>query len=157
MKGSNTSTLQELASHGYVVASVDHPYRSLYTKDTDGHSTMVNQAFLQEVQDVNAGVYDDNTAHELEHKWLKLCIDDIHFRALGNTPGARSCTVLLTGRHLTLSDQHVGLNLLLDHLDMLPDPVAADLLPDNLQHLLLQHGSPNEGTVTSLEGHPAQT
>lgn len=48
----------------------------MYTKDTDGNSTMVNQAFLQEVQDVNAGVYDENTALEMEHKWLKLRTDD---------------------------------------------------------------------------------
>jgi predicted dienelactone hydrolase len=27
IKGSNTSTYTELASHGYVVCSIDHPYR----------------------------------------------------------------------------------------------------------------------------------
>jgi predicted dienelactone hydrolase len=92
MKGSNTSTFQELASHGYVVASLDHPYHSLYTKETDGHGTMVNQAFLQEVQDLNAGVYDDSTANELEHKWLKLRTDDIDFvldTILQNAGGSR--------------------------------------------------------------------
>lgn len=91
MKGSNASTFQELASHGYIVGSIDHPYHSLYTKDTDGHSTMVNQAFLQEVQDVNAGVYDDNTAIEIEHKWLKLRTDDVNFvldAILKNTGGS---------------------------------------------------------------------
>lgn len=79
MKGSNASTFQELASHGYVVASIDHPYHSLYTKATDGQSTMVNQAFLKEVQDVNAGLYDQQKALELEHAWLKVRTDDLNF------------------------------------------------------------------------------
>lgn len=79
MKGSNTSTFQELARHGYIVGSIDHPYHSLYTKDTDGNSTMVNPAFLQEVQDVNAGLYEEQTAVEMEHKWLKRRTGDIQF------------------------------------------------------------------------------
>ena len=33
---SNASTYMELASHGYVVASLDHPYHSFFTHDTDG-------------------------------------------------------------------------------------------------------------------------
>lgn len=92
MKGSNASTFQELASHGYVVASVDHPYHSLYTKGTDGSSAMVNQAFLKEVQDVNAGLYDDNKANELEHKWLKVRTDDINFvlDTIGKSAGGSS-------------------------------------------------------------------
>lgn len=79
MKGSNKSTFEELASHGYVVGSIDHPYHSLYTKDTDGVTTLVNRAFMQEVQDVNAGVYDDQKAFELEQAWLKLRKDDVNF------------------------------------------------------------------------------
>ncbi len=31
---SNTSTYMELASRGYVVVSLDHPYHSIFTKDT---------------------------------------------------------------------------------------------------------------------------
>lgn len=32
----NTSTYMELASRGYVVVSLDHPYHSIFTKDTSG-------------------------------------------------------------------------------------------------------------------------
>ena len=32
IKASNTSTYTELASHGYVVVSIDHPYHSFYTR-----------------------------------------------------------------------------------------------------------------------------
>ncbi len=32
IKTSNTSTFIELASHGYVVCSIDHPYQALFTR-----------------------------------------------------------------------------------------------------------------------------
>lgn len=47
---SNTSTYMELASHGYVVVSLDHPYHSFFTKDTDGKTILADKGFLEEVQ-----------------------------------------------------------------------------------------------------------
>ncbi|MDF2988435.1 MAG: platelet-activating factor acetylhydrolase, plasma/intracellular isoform [Eubacterium sp.] len=69
----------ELASNGYVVCSVDHPYHSMLTMDADGNYTMVDRGFLQEVLDVNNGVYDDETVFKLEKKWLDLRTEDINF------------------------------------------------------------------------------
>lgn len=79
IKDSNTSTYMELASHGYVVASLDHPYHSMYTIDTEGKFTMVDTSFVQEVIDVNNGIYDDETIYELTHKWLKVRTQDMNF------------------------------------------------------------------------------
>ncbi|WP_066305119.1 dienelactone hydrolase family protein [Bacillus sp. FJAT-29814] len=79
IKTSNTSTFENLASNGYVVVSIDHPYHSLYTKDADGHMTLANQSFTKEIQDVNNGVYDEEKSYELGQKWLKLRTDDINF------------------------------------------------------------------------------
>ncbi|WP_433946547.1 alpha/beta hydrolase family protein [Paenibacillus sp. SN-8-1] len=79
IRDSNTSTFMELASNGYIVCSIDHPYHSLYTLDTDGKFTMVDSSFMQEVKDVNNGVYDDETAYKLEQKWLKVRTDDMNF------------------------------------------------------------------------------
>ncbi|RFB12709.1 acetylhydrolase [Bacillus sp. HNG] len=79
IKASNTSTFQNLASNGYVVVSIDHPYHSLYTKDASGKITMVDSSFMQEVEDVNNGVYDEGTVFNLEQKWLQLRTDDINF------------------------------------------------------------------------------
>jgi dienelactone hydrolase len=79
IKASNTSTFKNLASNGYVVASIDHPYHSLYTKDTEGNMVLANQSFMQEVEDVNNDVYDEAAAFELKQKWLKLRSDDINF------------------------------------------------------------------------------
>lgn len=79
IKASNTSTYMELASHGYVVASLDHPYHSMYTVDTEGKFTMVNKSFIQEVIDVNKGVYDEETVFGLTHKWLEVRTQDMNF------------------------------------------------------------------------------
>jgi Predicted dienelactone hydrolase len=79
IKDSNTSTFMDLASNGYIVCSIDHPYHSLYTKDTDGKVTIVDRSFMQEVIDVNNGVYNDEAAYKLEQKWLKLRTDDMNF------------------------------------------------------------------------------
>jgi hypothetical protein len=44
--GSNYSTFAELASNGYVVASIGHTYQAFYTLDTSGKLTTVNMDFL---------------------------------------------------------------------------------------------------------------
>lgn len=79
IKASNTSTYTELASNGYIVCSIDHPYHSFYTKDTDGKFTMVDRSFMQEVTDVNNDVYDDETDYKLQRKWLKVRTEDMNF------------------------------------------------------------------------------
>lgn len=79
IKASNTSTFQNLASNGYVVVSIDHPYHSLFTKDEDGNVTLADTFFMQEVEDVNDGLYDEEEVFNLEQKWLKLRTDDINF------------------------------------------------------------------------------
>jgi dienelactone hydrolase len=79
IKTSNTSTFMELASNGYVVCSIDHPYHSIFTVDANGHRTMVDSSFLQEVLDANRGKYDEATNFKLEQKWMNLRTADIHF------------------------------------------------------------------------------
>ena len=79
IKASNTSTFMELASTGYVVCSIDHPYHSLYTIDTDGHLIRADPSFIQEVTGANNGNYDEATIFKLEQKWMNLRTADIHF------------------------------------------------------------------------------
>jgi len=43
---SNTSTYRELASNGYVVCAIDHPYHSFYTTDVGGKLTLISWSFL---------------------------------------------------------------------------------------------------------------
>jgi dienelactone hydrolase len=47
---SNLSTYQELASHGYIVAAIDHTYQSAYTSFPDGRVIPFSPIFMQEMQ-----------------------------------------------------------------------------------------------------------
>lgn len=77
VSASNTSSFNELASNGYVVCSVSHPYHSMITIDSKGKYTMVDKNFLKEVMDANNGIYDEETIYKITHKWLKLRTDDM--------------------------------------------------------------------------------
>lgn len=69
---SNISTYMELASNGYVVMSLDHPYHSFFTYDTEGKLIIVNPKFLQEVMLVNEESVSEEEILEKSHKWLAI-------------------------------------------------------------------------------------
>jgi dienelactone hydrolase len=79
MKTSNTYTFLELASNGYIVCSIDHPYLSLFTIDTKGHRTTIDRPYLQGYLDASNGKYDEATAFKLEQQWMRLRTADINF------------------------------------------------------------------------------
>ncbi len=76
--GSNYSTFAELASNGYIVASINHPYHSFIDTTAYGTPVMVNPEILQKTMEFNGqGMTDEE--FELSHKWLKLRVDDMNF------------------------------------------------------------------------------
>jgi Ca2+/Na+ antiporter len=79
MKLSNYSTFMDLASNGYVICSIDHPYHSLFTLDANGRRTMVDRSYLQQYLNLANGKYDAATNYKLEHEWMALRIADIDF------------------------------------------------------------------------------
>lgn len=80
VKASNTSTYTELASHGYVVVSIDHPYHSFYTISEDGKRTLINSDYNREVSNANKdGFYTKEETYGLIQKWMKLRTDDMNF------------------------------------------------------------------------------
>lgn len=79
IKMSNSSTFRELASNGYVVCSIDHPYHALFTIGADHRLVRVDRSFYQEIVDVNEGKYDEATVFALERKWMQLRTADINF------------------------------------------------------------------------------
>ncbi|HBU81010.1 MAG TPA: alpha/beta hydrolase [Paenibacillus sp.] len=79
IKTSNTSTFTELASHGYVVVSIDHPYHSFYTVSEDGKVVTINPEYMQEFNNANKGGYSLGEYLELNQKWMKLRTDDMDF------------------------------------------------------------------------------
>lgn len=80
IKASNSSTYTDLASHGYVVVSIDHPYHSFYTVSEDGRTAMVNSDYMREVNNANKeGIYTMEELYGLFQKWMKLRTADMNF------------------------------------------------------------------------------
>ena len=79
MRMSNASTCRDLASNGYIVASIDHTYQAFYTSFADGTSAIVNQDFLNEAIGVQKDDITGKKAFEITHGWLNLRTADIEF------------------------------------------------------------------------------
>ena len=73
---SNASTYLELASHGYVVVSIEHPYHSFFTKDTDGKTIIVDSNFMNSV--MNAGQTEEEV-FAASQEWMRLRAADMIF------------------------------------------------------------------------------
>lgn len=78
MKNSNETLFQELASHGYVVCSIDHTYQCFSTKLSNGKTIRVSGAFMKEIAVDNPH---DKPEQSLSHfeKWMYIRTGDINF------------------------------------------------------------------------------
>ena len=79
---SNISTYKELASHGYVVASIGHPYHAMYVEDVNGKTTFVDMEFFKQVNADNGGKYSEEAErrqYELSKEWMELRSADMNF------------------------------------------------------------------------------
>jgi predicted dienelactone hydrolase len=56
VRASNTTTFMELASNGYVVSSIDHPYHSIFTRDASGKLTLFDQTYFREYNNLNTDI-----------------------------------------------------------------------------------------------------
>ena len=75
---SNESLYLELASHGYVVCSIAHPYHALWTVDENGDITWVEKDYFRELQQEDP-TKDPQQSYLFYQKWMKLRTDDINF------------------------------------------------------------------------------
>jgi len=75
---SNGSTYEELASNGYVVGSVSHPYISMYTRSANGKTTIVSNEYINEASILNSGA-DENLIYDTFKKLQETRIADINF------------------------------------------------------------------------------
>lgn len=79
--GSNHSTFTELASNGYVVASIGHTHQAFFTRDTDGILTTVDPVFLEQATALNA-THDPARVQETFETtagWMALRTADVAF------------------------------------------------------------------------------
>ena len=79
---SNSSTYLELASHGYIVISMDHPYHSFFTKDTTGKTVIVDMNFIQSAMylgNAEDGEVPEEEIFETTREWMNLRVADAFF------------------------------------------------------------------------------
>lgn len=79
--GGNMSTFKELASNGYVVASIGHTYHAFYTADTNGKFTLVDQNFLNravEITNMNEAE-NEQEIYDTTQEWMALRTADENF------------------------------------------------------------------------------
>ncbi len=79
--GSNYSTFAELASNGYVVASIGHTHQAFYTLDTTGKLTIANSTFINRAAEINDSedTRNDRDIYETTSQWMELRTADEHF------------------------------------------------------------------------------
>jgi pimeloyl-ACP methyl ester carboxylesterase len=75
---SNESLFLELASHGYIVFSIGHPYHSIVTKNANGNNVWIDKGYMNELNRENARE-NPNDSHELYQKWMDLRTGDLDF------------------------------------------------------------------------------
>jgi dienelactone hydrolase len=78
IRTSNLSLYKELASHGYIVCSIDHTYQSLFSTDIDGHTTLINNGYMREIASEDAHK-DKQQSYEYYQQWMGVRADDINF------------------------------------------------------------------------------
>lgn len=79
---SNYSTYAELASNGYVVISMEHPYHSMFTKDTAGKTIMVDSEMLNNsmrIQNTADGSITEEEVFSITKEWMDLRLEDANF------------------------------------------------------------------------------
>lgn len=76
-KTSNVSLFGELASHGYIVLSIDHTYQALSTK-IDGKKISMDTNFRKEIMNEDSHK-DINDSFQCYQKWLPVRINDLDF------------------------------------------------------------------------------
>lgn len=74
---SNLSLYKELASHGYVVVSIDHTYHALNT-EIDGENIPIDSGYMKELFEEDSHS-DIENSYACFQKWMKLRTDDINF------------------------------------------------------------------------------
>jgi len=77
VKSSNLSLYRELASHGYVVCSIDHTYQCLFTSDTDGRVSLIDRGFMREILAEDAE-RDKTQSNEYYQKWMGVRTGDLN-------------------------------------------------------------------------------
>ena len=86
---SNASSYLELANNGYVVVSIEHPYHSFFTKDTEGKTVIVDRDFISSCMNANGDMTEEKI-YEVSRSWMDLRVADMNFALDSLIAGADS-------------------------------------------------------------------
>ncbi|MCM1523537.1 MAG: hypothetical protein NC120_03670 [Ruminococcus sp.] len=102
---SNSSLYFELASNGYVVASIDHPYYAFFTQDTSGKTIIVDFDFMQTAVNMQSGSDYTETEEDFNTicEWMSIRTADENF-VLDSIKAAKNSGAL-DGAWYTKSDK----------------------------------------------------
>lgn len=78
VKESNETLYRELASHGYVVCSIDHPYHSFSAKLSNGKTVRVSGAYMKELAADSPQEQPEQSLPRFD-KWMGIRTGDINF------------------------------------------------------------------------------
>lgn len=76
---SNASMFMELASNGFVVASIEHPYHSIFTHDSTGKTIIADRQFLSDSMTVGSSDISEAEAFNITSQWMSLRLADMNF------------------------------------------------------------------------------
>lgn len=76
---SNASMFMELASNGYVVASIEHPYHSIFTHDSTGKTIIADSQFLNDAMTIGSSDVSEAEVFEVTSGWMTLRTADMNF------------------------------------------------------------------------------
>jgi len=78
VKSSNETLYIELASHGYVICSIDHTYQCFSTTDEDGRTINIDMDYMRECSVENSRS-DIQQSYAYYQKWMKIRTGDMNF------------------------------------------------------------------------------
>lgn len=78
VKMSNELLFRELASHGYVVCSIDHPFQSFYTRNGNGDITLVDAGYMNEYNELSL-TQDYARMYEIIDNVMEIRTSDMDF------------------------------------------------------------------------------
>ena len=76
---SNHSTFMELASNGYIVASIDHTHQAFMTREADGTMVLGDMGFINTAMQVENGDIVGEDLYRLQEEWMALRSADMAF------------------------------------------------------------------------------
>jgi dienelactone hydrolase len=104
IRSSNSSTYRELASHGYIVASIDHTYLNLFTRFADGSFAPISQRYFNAL---NSALSDDPAGEQEMMAMYRVRVADMRFTLDQIEAINKHGTPELPAGHLDM--QHIGL------------------------------------------------